>query len=113
MPSFEVRTSGHAYQNIVERGALLRFAGLPENFIVVNPQFAGSDFVGNFSNSTYHSLQLNATKRFSSGFTFLSNYTLSRTLGDLEGESQDLLHSYRTGRNRRVGVAVGFVSCQP
>ena len=44
-----------------ERGALLRFGGLPENFIVVNPQFAGADFVGNFSNSTYHSLQINAT----------------------------------------------------
>jgi hypothetical protein len=85
-----------------ERGALLRFAGLPENYIVVNPQFAGADFVGNFSNSTYHSLQINATKRFSRGWTLLSNYTLSRTLGDEEGSSQDLLHSYRTSRNRQV-----------
>jgi hypothetical protein len=85
-----------------ERGALLRFAGLPENWIVVNPQFAGADFVGNFSNSTYHSLQINANKRFSSGWTLLSNYTLSRTLGDEEGNSQDLLHSYRTSRNRHV-----------
>jgi hypothetical protein len=83
-----------------DRGALLRSAGLPENLIVVNPQFAGADFVGNFSNSTYHSLQLNATKRFSSGWTLLSNYTLSRTLGDEEGGTQDLLHSYRTSRNR-------------
>jgi hypothetical protein len=83
-----------------ERGALLRFAGLPENWIVGNPQFGGADFVGNFSNSTYHSLQINANKRFSSGWTLLSNYTLSRTLGDEEGSSQDLLHSYRTSRNR-------------
>jgi hypothetical protein len=92
-----------------ERGALLRFGGLPENWIVVNPQFAGAYFVGNFSNSTYHSLQINANKRFSSGWTLLSNYTLSRTLGDEEGSSQDLLHSYRTSRNRHVDKRVlGF-----
>jgi hypothetical protein len=85
-----------------ERGGLLRFHGFPENWIVVNPQFAGSDFVGNFSNSTYHSLQINANKRFSSGWTLLSNYTFSRTLGDLEGNTQNLLQSYRTGRNRHL-----------
>jgi len=85
-----------------ERGALLRFAGLPENWIVVNPQFAGARFVGNFSNSTYHSLQINAKKRFSRSWTLLSNYTWSRALGDDEGETQALLHSYRNGRNRHL-----------
>jgi hypothetical protein len=85
-----------------DRGGLLRLAGLPENWIVVNPQFAASDFVGNFSNSTYHSLQINANKRFSNGWTLLSNYTWSRTLGDEEGATQDLLHSYRTSRNRHL-----------
>src|SRR5947208_10476743 len=54
-----------------ERGGLLRRARLPENWIVVNPQFAGAVFVGNFSNSTYHSLQINAKKRFSRGWTLL------------------------------------------
>jgi len=85
-----------------DRGGLLRLAGLPENWIAVNPQFAGADFVGNFSNSTYHSLQVNANKRFSNGWTLLSNYTLSRTLGDEEGDTQDLLHSYRSSRNRHL-----------
>jgi hypothetical protein len=85
-----------------ERGGLLRFHGFPENWIVANPQFAGADFVGNFSNSTYHSLQINANKRFSGGWTLLSNYTLSRTLGDLEGNTQSLLQSYRTSRNRHI-----------
>ena len=65
-----------------ERGGLLRSARLPENWIVVNPQFADAVFVGNFSNSTYHSLQVNAKKRFSRGWTLLSNYTWSRALGD-------------------------------
>src|ERR1051326_3173223 len=85
-----------------ERGGLLRFAGLPENWIVVNPQFAGAEFVGNFSNSTYHSLQINANKRFSNGWTLQSNYTLSRTLGDYEGGTQPLLRSYRPSRNRHI-----------
>ena len=85
-----------------ERGALLRFADLPENWIVVNPQFAGAMYVGNFSNSTYHSLQLETKKRLSKGLTTEANYTWGRTLGDEEGESQDLLNSYRNGRDRRI-----------
>src|SRR5262249_39140347 len=40
-----------------ESGFLLRWAGLPENQIVVNPQFAVAGLVGNFSNSSYHSFQ--------------------------------------------------------
>ena len=85
-----------------ERGFLLRWAGLPENWIVVNPQFGGANFTGNFANSTYHSLQLNANKRYSSGWTLLSNYTWSRALGEEEGDSQQLLNSYRNGRDRRI-----------
>ncbi len=85
-----------------ERGALLRFADLPENWIVVNPQFAAALYVGNFSNSTYHSLQLETRKRLSKGLTLEGNYTWSRTLGDEEGASQDLLNSYRNGRDRRI-----------
>jgi hypothetical protein len=85
-----------------DRGGLARLAGLPENFITVNPQFEGADFVGNFSNSTYHSLQINLNKRFAKSWTLLSNYTWSRTLGDEEGDTQSLLHSYRTSRDRHV-----------
>jgi hypothetical protein len=85
-----------------QRGALLRFAGLPENWIVVNPQFAGALYVGNFSNSTYHSFQLETRKRLSQGVNFEANYTWSRTLGDEEGFSQELLNSYRNGRDRGI-----------
>jgi hypothetical protein len=85
-----------------ERGGLLRFNGLPENWIVVNPQFAGAFFTGNFSNSTYHSLQIGAERRLSKGLTLQSNYTWSRALGDEEGDTQNLLNSYRNGRNRRL-----------
>src|SRR5262249_20582605 len=76
-----------------ERGFLLRYAGLPENQIVVNPQFSGAFFTGNFSNSTYHSFQMDVNKRFSKGWTLESNYTWSRSLGDEEGDSQLILNS--------------------
>src|SRR6185436_19930458 len=38
------------------RGAIIRNAGLPENWIVVNTQFSGVQLHGNNDNSTYHSL---------------------------------------------------------
>ncbi len=85
-----------------ERGAIPRFALLPENWITVNPQFAAAQYIGNLSNSTYNSMQLNAQKRLSSGWDFQTNYTWSRSLGDEEGDSQDLLNSFRNGRNRRI-----------
>lgn len=84
------------------RGGLLTRAGLPDNWIVANPQFSGAHFVGNFANSTYHSMQLNLSKRFGSGWTLQSNYTLSRTLGEDEGDSQDLHSDYRNARNRHL-----------
>jgi len=54
------------------RGGLLRINDLPENWIVVNPQFGGSILTGNFSNSTYHSLQLNAERRLTRGLMMQS-----------------------------------------
>src|SRR5205814_5760998 len=92
-----------------DRGALPRLAGLPENWIVVNPQFANAEFTGNLANSTYHALQLNLYKRFAKGWTLLSNYTWSRALGEEVGEKdsetlggQALLRSYRNARNSHI-----------
>ena len=85
-----------------ERGGLLRISDLPENWVVVNPQFGGAFYVGNFSNSTYHSLQIESKKRLSKGLMMENNYTWSRTMGDEEGSSQDLVNSYRNGRDRRI-----------
>ncbi len=81
-------------------GGLLSRAGLPDNWIVGNPQFSGAHDVGNFANSTYHSMQLNLNKRLSAGMDLQSNYTWSRTLGEDEGDSQDLHSDYRNARNR-------------
>jgi hypothetical protein len=48
----------------------------------VNPQFENVSLDGNPGNSTYHSMQLQLTKRLSHGFTSQMAYTWSRTLGN-------------------------------
>jgi hypothetical protein len=50
----------------------------------------------------YHSMQLNLEKRFASGSILQSNYTFSRTLGEDEGDSQDLHSDYRNARDRHL-----------
>lgn len=69
-----------------EGGGLIRNGGLPENFIVVNPQFNEVVLHGNPGNSTYHSMQLQVTKRLSQGFTNQTSYTWSRTIGEADGD---------------------------
>jgi hypothetical protein len=80
-------------------GGLLRRAGFPENYVFANPQFASARYTGNSASSSYHSLQIDLTKRFSKGWTFQSNYTFSKTLGEEEGDGQEIVDSYRTLRN--------------
>lgn len=81
-------------------GDLLRNAGLPENWVLANPQFANAYLTANFANSTYHSFQLELKKRFSHGIDFTGNYTWSKALGEEEGAGQELQDSYRAIRNR-------------
>jgi hypothetical protein len=70
-----------------QNGGLLRTNGFAENYIVRNPQFNGVTLQGNTSNSTYHSLQLQLTKRLSSGFTNSSTFVWSKAMGDASGDS--------------------------
>ncbi len=83
-------------------GQLLRRAGLPENWIVSNPQVASAYYISNLSNSIYHSMQIEVTKRFSKGYTFQGNYTWSKAFGDDEGEETGFRGTFRTLRNRRL-----------
>src|SRR5262249_835121 len=62
-------------------GGMIRNGGLPENFIVANPQYGSASISGNMNNSTYHSMQAAVTKRLSRGFTSQTTYTWSRSLG--------------------------------
>ncbi|PYS52695.1 MAG: hypothetical protein DMG13_15230 [Acidobacteria bacterium] len=70
-----------------------------DNFFVLNPQFNTVTLHGNLSNSTYHSLQLQVTKRLSQGFTNQTSYTWSRTLGAIDG---DEAFNSRDPRNRAL-----------
>ncbi|HLQ77069.1 MAG TPA: TonB-dependent receptor, partial [Terriglobia bacterium] len=67
-------------------GGLLANGGLPSNFIVANPQYALSIMGANPGSSTYHSMNLQLTKRLSHGFTNQFAYTWSRTLGESAGD---------------------------
>jgi len=81
-------------------GGFVRNSGLfPENFFVLNPQFQTVTLHGNLSNSTYHSLQMQVTKRLSHGFTSQGSYTWSRALG---GEEGDQAINTRDPRNRAL-----------
>lgn len=63
-------------------GGLLTHAGLPPNFIVVNPQFNSVFMIDNNGNSTYNAFQAHIAKRFTHGVTGQFAYTFSKTLGD-------------------------------
>jgi hypothetical protein len=87
-------------------GGLVRNGGFPENFIVANPQFNGVTLNGNPSNSTYHSVQLQLTKRLSHGFQNSFAYTWSRTLGE---NDNDAALNYLNDRDRSTMKALlGF-----
>jgi hypothetical protein len=81
-------------------GGLLRNSGLfPENFFVVNPQFNSVRLDSNPGNSTYHSMQLQVTKRLSNGFTNQTAYTWAKTIGE---SSDDGSTTYLNPRNRSI-----------
>src|SRR6185295_4964427 len=48
-------------------GGILRNGNLPDNYIVVNPQFRAINLVTNAANSTYHSMNLVVNRRLSKG----------------------------------------------
>lgn len=83
-------------------GGLLGNAKLPSNFVVVNPQFAQSYLTGNWGNSTYHSLQVAATRRFGKGLSLQGSYVWSKALGEDDGQSSTYVATYRSLRNGKL-----------
>ena len=84
------------------RGGLIKNGGLPPNFAVANPQFGSDYLIGNFSNSTYNSLQIEVNRRFSGGFQFQGSYVFSKALSDYDGTSQSETASFITLRNEHL-----------
>lgn len=94
-----------------QNGGLLRRVGLPENFIVGNPQFSSSTatLTSNLGSSTYHALQVEVIKRFNSGWLFQANYTFSKALGNYDGDGSALERNFRTLRDRGLDKTIlGF-----
>jgi hypothetical protein len=92
-----------------QNGGILRNGGLPENFIVANPQYLNATLSGNGSNSTYHSLNISVQKRLSHGFTNQTTYTWSRALGTSvvnprDRNTKSLLDTHRTHDLRSNGT---------
>jgi hypothetical protein len=84
-------------QGQVVAGGTLRSSGsFPENFFVVNPQFANIAYRTNTDTSNYHSLQTQLTLRPWHGVTYQGSYTWSRNLGVAGGTDgtglQDLMN---------------------
>jgi hypothetical protein len=71
----------NAALGVTDNGWLLRTAGLGENFVVANPQFAAVNVQGNRGYSNYHSLQAQVTLRPTHGFSVVGSYTFSKNLG--------------------------------
>ncbi len=68
--------------NNAKPGGLLLNAGLPQNFIVVSPQYGTVNLVDQWGFSTYHSVQAHVTKRTSHGVSGQFSYTFSKALGN-------------------------------
>jgi len=94
--------------NITNKGGgFVRNSGLfPENFFVLNPQFSAATLNANPGSSTYHSLNIQVTKRLAKGFTNSTVYTWSRALGENDA---DAAIDYRDPNNERLNKSLlGF-----
>src|SRR4030095_15508143 len=64
-----------------ELGAVMRYNGFDENFIVANPQFNGVNLMTNNISNNYHALNVQITLRHFRGISTQTTYTWSKNLG--------------------------------
>jgi hypothetical protein len=88
-------------------GEVIRRAGLPENFIYANPQYATANYRTNLNHANYHSMQAQVTMRPTRGFSFQTTYTWSRNLADAGvTDWRDRTQDYRlSGQHRTHNVS--------
>jgi len=92
-------------------GGLLSRAGLPQNFVVVNPQYASANEIFSAANASYNSGIVELRKQFSNGFAFQTNLTWAKTLlqGDgalVNGAVSDSTNTYRDPRSWHLDKAL-------
>jgi hypothetical protein len=67
---------------VLKRSVNTRFPnGVPDNFIIANPQFGNLNLVSNTNKSNYHSVQGQFTLRPTLGISYQGTFTWSRLLG--------------------------------
>jgi hypothetical protein len=59
-----------------------------------NPYALGTDYLTNYSNSTYNALQVAVRRRSKSGLDYSTNYTFSKVLSDAAGDSQSRIEQF-------------------
>ena len=67
-----------------------------------NPYALGADMLTTYSSSSYNSLQLQVTHRFTSGLDFQGNYTFSKVLSDGDGDSQTRIQHFLDFYNKGI-----------
>jgi hypothetical protein len=67
-----------------------------------NPNALASDYLTNYSNATYNSLQAEVRRRLSGGLDFGVNYTWSKVLSDAAGTSQNRLEHFLDSANTKI-----------
>jgi hypothetical protein len=93
--------SDATYRNLIETGQVGELAAEYQEFgengsvnFFANPNALGADYLTNYSNSTYNSLQLEARHRSTSGLEFTGNYTFAKVLSDVAGDSQSRIEHF-------------------
>ncbi|MCX6609942.1 MAG: TonB-dependent receptor [Acidobacteria bacterium] len=89
-------TLGNAtIRGIIERGELgdlgstYQINGLNGNVnFFTNQNALGVNMMTNYSNASYHGLQIDYTRRYARGFYFQANYTWSKNMSDAAGDAQ-------------------------
>ena len=67
-----------------------------------NPNALGTDYLTNYSSSSYNALQLELTRHTKSGLFFEANYTWSKVLSDADGDSQSRLQNFLDIANPKI-----------
>ncbi len=72
------------------------------NNYYVNPNVQGANVLTNFSNSSYHGLQMEASRRFSKGLSLQANYVWSKVLSDSQGNQQTDFEPFLDINNTKI-----------
>jgi hypothetical protein len=96
-------------RNTIDQGAVGALATLYQtnglngsvNFFR-NPLILGANLMSNVSNSSYNAVQVEARRRYSSGFQIQAHYSFSKVLSDSVGDQQVRFEPYLDNNNPRA-----------